>query len=103
MSTTYLVNEGDYGYGLALVTSLLKRPDTIVIAGVRDRAQIPQYTSFQRGDHSWSCTVIIESIDHATPAAAVRDLRGWGIGKIDVVIVKAYVVSRCMRQHVSLG
>jgi len=92
--TTYLITGSNRGLGFAFVTKLLARPNTTVIAGVRD----PSHASSQGlsklpvGKSSSLIVVKLESYPKESALEAVKDLQqNHGISSLDVVIANAAI------------
>ena len=89
---TYLVTGANRGIGLGLTTTLLARPDVLVIATVRDLSS-PSSKALSSLPTGPSSKLIIVKIDSASPTdafdAASTLQTQHGISKIDVVIANA--------------
>lgn len=81
------------GIGLGLVTEYAKRPDTVVIAAVRDPAKAASIKAIFPGAGSKVIVVKIDSVFETDPAAAVASLAEQGISYLDVVIANAGIAN----------
>lgn len=93
-SHTYLVTGANRGIGLSLITTYLSRPNTTVIAGVRDPST-PSSKALSGVHTDPSSTLIIVKIDNSTATdakTAVAFLQSeHKISKLDTVIANAAV------------
>ncbi|QSZ36821.1 hypothetical protein DSL72_006704 [Monilinia vaccinii-corymbosi] len=94
MSTekTYLVTGANRGLGRGLVEALIQRPNTTVIAGVRDLSVPTSKSLFDLPTASGSriIPIVISSTDDLSPSQATQTLQSThGIKSIDVVIANA--------------
>ena len=91
MSQVYLVTGASRGLGKGFVAALLQRPDTTVIAAVRDTASAPERLSnLAAGSGSKLIVVKIDSESDTDAQTAVQTLEaGHAINHIDVVIANA--------------
>ncbi|KAJ5823592.1 hypothetical protein N7447_005932 [Penicillium robsamsonii] len=90
--TIYLITGASRGIGRGIVEKLLARPNTTVIAAVRDPAGASSQSleSLSKDDSSRLIIVKIDSKSSTDPAAAVETLqREHGLDHIDVVIANA--------------
>ncbi|OQE43135.1 hypothetical protein PENCOP_c003G08279 [Penicillium coprophilum] len=88
----YLITGASRGIGRGLVEKLLARPNTTVVAAVRDPvgASSQSLESLSKNDSSRLIVVKIDSKSPTDPAAAVETLQTeHGIDQIDVVIANA--------------
>ncbi|KAL1799871.1 hypothetical protein ACET3X_000213 [Alternaria dauci] len=90
-SLTYLITGANRGIGKGFVSTLLQRPNTTVIAGVRDVAKsTPALESLTKASGSKLIIVKIDSSEEADPKNAVDELQSkHGITSLDVVIANA--------------
>lgn len=90
-NTVYLITGANRGIGLGLVTALLKRPNHIIIAGVRDTTSSTSQAllSLPTANASEVILAYIDSNDHRSAQIAIAGLKD--IPKIDTVIANAYV------------
>lgn len=88
---TYLITGANRGIGKGLTTSLLQRPNTTVIAAVRDVAKsTPVLESLPKGADSKLVIVKIDSQIESDPRTAVAELQSkHEISSLDVVIANA--------------
>lgn len=88
---TYLITGANRGIGKGLLENLVLRPNTIVIAGVRDVAKSTEaLSSVKTGPSSQIIIVKINSTSDTDPFTAARELTTkHNINKIDVVISNA--------------
>lgn len=93
MSTnlTYLITGANRGIGKGLTSSLLLRPHTTVIAGVRDIAKAtPVLTSLPKADTAKLILIKLDSTSETDPAAAVSTLTTQhSLTHLDVLIANA--------------
>lgn len=91
MSTAYLITGAARGIGKGLTSALLLRPDTTVIAGVRDVASATSVlTDLPKGSGSKLIIVHLDSCSETSPAAAVTELANThSITSLDVLIANA--------------
>lgn len=88
--TTYLITGANRGIGLGLVTALVKRPNTTVVATVRKLSSNTSLSQLPTASGSKVIVVKIDSQDYSDPASAVAELQSkHGITKVDVVIANA--------------
>jgi len=92
-NTVYLITGANRGLGLGLVTALLKRPNTTIIAGVRDvtSSSSKALLSLHAAEASQVILAHIDSNDQHSAELAVKGLKG--IDRIDTVIANAYELS----------
>lgn len=89
-TTTYLITGANRGIGKGLTAELLKRPNTTVVAGVRDTAASASIlNALPTGDGSKVVLVKIDSQSETDAKEAVSTLASEGITSIDVVIANA--------------
>ncbi|KAL5337414.1 NAD(P)-binding protein [Aspergillus crustosus] len=91
-STVYLITGASRGIGRALTESFIARPNTTVIAGVRDPNgdNSKSLENLPKGDTSHLITVRIDSKAFSDAATAVETLKNHhNITHIDVVIANA--------------
>jgi norsolorinic acid ketoreductase len=89
-STNYLITGANRGIGKGLTAELLKRPNTTVIAGVRDTAASSKILdALPAGKGSKVVYVKIDSQSETDAKEAVSKLASEGITSIDVVIANA--------------
>ncbi|MCJ1332572.1 hypothetical protein MMC10_009265 [Thelotrema lepadinum] len=89
-STTYLITGANRGIGLGLVTVLLSRPNTTVIAAVRSPSSTASLSSLPKASGSKLIIVKIDAKVTSDPAAAVTELKSThNLTQIDVVIANA--------------
>ncbi|KAI8814637.1 aflatoxin biosynthesis ketoreductase-like protein nor-1 [Cladochytrium replicatum] len=89
-SLVYLISGANRGIGLSLTESLLSRPNTTVIAAVRDPLNTSTLTSLQLAPGSRLITVKIVSTSENDALEAVQELTSrHGIDHIDIVIANA--------------
>jgi norsolorinic acid ketoreductase len=90
MSKVYLVTGASRGIGLGLTTALLQRPNTTVIAAVRDPSKATALQNLHCGNGSKIIIIKIDSGNRNDPATAILELQTQhGINVIDVVICNA--------------
>ncbi|TGO31967.1 hypothetical protein BHYA_0373g00040 [Botrytis hyacinthi] len=89
--TTYLITGANRGIGKGLLTKLVSRPNTIVIAAVRTlSSSLPIFSSIPLGQNSKIIPIKIDSTSESDPLAAVSELKSThGITKLDVLISNA--------------
>ncbi|KAJ5503935.1 Short-chain dehydrogenase/reductase SDR [Penicillium fimorum] len=98
-NTIYLITGASRGIGRALVEKFLARPNTTVIAAVRDPTGAPSQSleSFSKDDSSRLIVVKIDSKSPTDPAAAVETLQTeHGLDRIDVVIANAGIAKELL-------
>ncbi|KAL2867506.1 SDR family oxidoreductase [Aspergillus lucknowensis] len=93
--TTYLVTGASRGLGKGFISAFLQRPDSIVIAGVRNPAtQSPSLLDLPKAD---STTLLIVKLDCASKTDAddaVQSLiRDHAIAHLDVVVANAAIAA----------
>ncbi|KAL4769276.1 putative sterigmatocystin biosynthesis ketoreductase stcE [Aspergillus nidulans var. acristatus] len=93
--TVYLVTGASRGLGRGLVQAFLLRPNSIVIAGLRNRAaQASALDALPRGENSSLIAVQLDSGSKSDPTDAVSILqRDYGIRHLDVVIANAAIAA----------
>ena len=79
------------GLGQGLTASFISRPETIVVAGVRDfsGANNKALTALQTGNGSKLIPVKIDSRSEPDAAAAIQEIQSHGIDHLDIVIANA--------------
>ena len=90
--TSYLITGGNRGIGLGLVSALLSRDNTLVIATVRDVASesSKKLHSLPKGANSRIVVLKIDSTIETDPAQAMIQLTSeYHVDKLDVVIANA--------------
>ncbi|KAF7950054.1 hypothetical protein EAE96_007356 [Botrytis aclada] len=89
--TTYLITGGNRGIGKGLLAALVSRPNTIVIAAVRNlSSSLPIFSSIPLGQNSRTIPIKIDSTSETDPLAAVSELKSThGITKVDFLIANA--------------
>ena len=94
MSQTYLITGANRGIGKGLLEAYLLRPNTTVIAAVRDvETSKKQLASVPTGQGSKLIIVKIDSSSQTDPASAVEELQTkYGIESIDVVVSNAGIM-----------
>lgn len=96
-STTYLVTGPNRGLGKGFVTQLLSRPNTTVIAGVRDPTA-PASKDLSNLPVATGSKLIVIKLDSTsrTDPEAARDVleSQYGISKLDVFIANAGILQR---------
>lgn len=92
-SLTYLITGANRGIGKGFTTALLQRPNTTVIAAVRDVAKsAPILEPIPKGSGSKLIIVKLDSSVDSDPKTAVEQLQSkHGITSLDVVIANAGV------------
>ncbi|KAL1666178.1 hypothetical protein EV121DRAFT_202922 [Schizophyllum commune] len=88
--TVYLVSGANRGIGLALVTTLAARPDTIVFAGARQPSSATELQKLATAHPGKVHVVSLVSADKEINLAAVKTIREKA-GHLDVVIANAAV------------
>lgn len=91
-TTVYLITGANRGIGRGLLASLIQRPDTIVVAGVRDpsHATSKEISSLPTASGSKVIVVKIDATSDADTSEAVKTLQStYNINHIDVVIANA--------------
>ncbi|MCJ1448499.1 MAG: hypothetical protein MMC23_009016 [Stictis urceolatum] len=89
-NTTYLITGANRGIGLGLTGTLLKRPNTTVIAAVRNPFASTSLTSLPTGPNSTLITISIDATFPESAHSAIKTLQSeHSISKIDVVIANA--------------
>jgi norsolorinic acid ketoreductase len=89
---TFLITGANRGIGRGLVSALLERPSTRVIAAVRDveKDSSKALTALPRAADSQLILIKIDSADEEDPARAIEALRReHGIEAVDVVVANA--------------
>jgi len=88
---TYLITGANRGIGKGFTQSLLQRPNTTVIAAVRDVAKsTPTLESLSKASGSKLIVVKLDSSAEADPKNAVAQLKSeHGITSLDIVIANA--------------
>ncbi|KAF4614301.1 hypothetical protein G7Y89_g15434 [Cudoniella acicularis] len=92
---TYLITGANRGIGKALLEVFVARPQTTVIAAVRDVASSQKtLSSVAVGEGSKVIVVKIDSTSESDPADAVAELKSkYNISKVDVLISNAGVMN----------
>lgn len=92
-SLTYLITGANRGIGKGFTSTLLQRPNTTVIAGVRDVAKSTStLESLSKASGSKLIIVKIDSSSESDPANAVKQLQSeHGITSFDIVIANAAI------------
>ncbi|KAH8684204.1 hypothetical protein BGZ60DRAFT_366304 [Tricladium varicosporioides] len=91
-SKTYLITGANRGLGRGLLEALIQRPDTTIVAGVRnpDDTSSKSLTSLPAATGSRVVVVAIESTDPSSAKKAVENIsEKHGINKLDIVIASA--------------
>ncbi|KAL1718630.1 hypothetical protein EV715DRAFT_200593 [Schizophyllum commune] len=88
--TVYLVSGANRGIGLALVTALAARPDTIVFAGARNPASATELSKLAAAHPGKVHAISLVSADKENSLAAAEVIRKTA-GHLDVVIANAAV------------
>ncbi|KAL4988009.1 putative sterigmatocystin biosynthesis ketoreductase stcE [Aspergillus falconensis] len=93
--TVYLVTGASRGLGKGLVQAFLLRPNSVVIAGLRNCAsQASALDDLARGENSSLIPVQLDSASKFDPVEAVSTLqRNHGITHLDVVIANAAIAA----------
>ncbi|KAL4865138.1 hypothetical protein BDV12DRAFT_175087 [Aspergillus spectabilis] len=93
--TVYLVTGASRGLGKGLVAAFLLRPNSIVVAGVRNVAsQGPALVSLPRGDSSELIIVQLDCASRTDPGEAIKTLQAeHGLSYLDVVIANAAIAA----------
>ncbi|KUJ14229.1 NAD(P)-binding protein [Mollisia scopiformis] len=88
--TTYLITGASRGLGLGLLKAYLSRPNTTVIAAVRNPTSASSLNTLPKGEGSTLIIVKIDSASHTDALAAVKELTTvHNINTLDVVIANA--------------
>jgi norsolorinic acid ketoreductase len=92
-NTVYLITGANRGIGLGLVTALLKRHNTTIIAGVRvvSSSSSQALLSLHTAEGSKVVLAQIDSNNQSSAELAIEGLKD--IDKIDTVIANAYGIS----------
>ncbi|KAL8900411.1 MAG: hypothetical protein Q9207_005713 [Kuettlingeria erythrocarpa] len=90
-TTNVLVTGANRGIGAGLVDVYLSRPNTVVIAGVRDpdHPTSQKLSSASRDPSSMIIVIKVDNKSETDPAAAVQSIQSQGIDKLDLVIANA--------------
>ncbi|KAJ9622490.1 hypothetical protein H2203_006715 [Taxawa tesnikishii (nom. ined.)] len=91
-STNYLITGANRGLGLGLTSALLQRPDTVVVAAVRDpdHRDAFDFSSLSTAPGSRVLVVKIDSQSQTDPFTAAQQLQTvHNISHLDVVIANA--------------
>lgn len=89
---TYLITGANRGLGRGLLEALIQRPNTLVVAGVRNLSDptVKSLESVKTGSGSKVITVVINSNDDSSAQKAIDVLKTQhGITKLDTVIANA--------------
>ncbi|RJE21984.1 aflatoxin biosynthesis ketoreductase nor-1 [Aspergillus sclerotialis] len=100
-NTIYLITGANRGIGRGLTSAFLARPNTTVIAAVRDPSH-PTSQSLHSLPTESSSKLIAVKIDCASPTdpqAAVDHLQDQGVTRVDVVIANAGISKDYSRVH----
>ena len=91
---TYLITGASRGIGLAIVETLIARPDTTVIAAVRDpKTSASAFDHVSKGSNSKLIVIKIDvSIDTDSAAAAKELTTHHGVSHIDVLVSNAAIL-----------
>ncbi|KAI5890002.1 NAD(P)-binding protein [Schizophyllum commune H4-8] len=89
-STVYLVSGATRGIGLAFVTLLAERPDTIVFAGARDPATASNLQALAKKHPNNVFIVELKASDVEGNTRAIEQIR-QNAGRLDVVIANAAI------------
>ena len=94
-ASVYLITGSARGIGRGIVKQLLKRPNTIVFAGVRDtNAQAAiELKHFEVGAESKLILLTLDATKKSDNEAAVSVIKSYGISHVDVVIANAGVAT----------
>jgi norsolorinic acid ketoreductase len=94
-SLVYLITGANRGLGKGVLDILVQRPNTTVIAGVRDvSSALKTFSSVPLGENSKIITVKIDSTSDKDPYAAVQELEfKHSITKLDVLISNAGILN----------
>ncbi|EJU05886.1 NADP-binding protein [Dacryopinax primogenitus] len=87
-STVYLISGANRGLGLALVTELISRPETVVFAGARSMSSASDLQALATKYPEKVHLVELTSADEENNAAAIAKVKEVA-GKLDVVISNA--------------
>jgi len=88
--TTYLITGASRGLGLGLTKAYLLRPNSTVIAAVRNPSSASSLNSLPKGEGSTLIIVKIDSASHTDAQAAIKELTEvHKITTLDVVIANA--------------
>ena len=100
-NTIYLITGANRGIGRGLTSAFLARPNTTVIAAVRDPSHPTSQSlhSLPTGPSSNLITVKLDSASPADPQTAVTHLQDQGITHLDVVIANAGISKDFSRVH----
>ncbi|KAK3063137.1 hypothetical protein LTS18_002658, partial [Coniosporium uncinatum] len=90
-NTTYLITGANRGIGRGLATAYLLRPNSTVIAAVRDpeKSTSKDLANLPTAQGSKLITVKIDSTSESDPAEAVKSLSEHSVSHLDVVIANA--------------
>lgn len=100
-NTIYLITGANRGIGRGLTSAFLARPNTTVIAAVRDPSHptSQSFHSLPTGPSSKLITVKLDSASPTDPQTAVTHLQDQGITHLDVVIANAGISKDFSRVH----
>ncbi|CCD54614.1 similar to aflatoxin biosynthesis ketoreductase nor-1 [Botrytis cinerea T4] len=89
--TTYLITGANRGIGKGLLTTLVSRPNTTVVAAVRTlSSSLSIFSSIPLGQNSKIIPITIDSTSETDPFTAVSELKSThGISKLDFLISNA--------------
>lgn len=89
-SLTYLITGANRGIGQGFVSTLLLRPNTTVIAAVRDVSKASSLESIPKGSGSKLILIKIDASSETDPFTAVTELKTkHNITSLDIVIANA--------------
>ncbi|PQE27697.1 short-chain dehydrogenase protein [Rutstroemia sp. NJR-2017a BBW] len=102
-SLIYLITGANRGLGKGVLDILVQRPNTTVIAGVRNvPSALKIFSSVQLGENSKIITIKIDSTSDSDPYAAVRELESThSITHLDVLISNAGILHTSAQKPVA--